>query len=162
MIKTPDILLFIHPAFGVFSILAAVWLLVEALNANENNKKRINWAAYNVVIWMILAWIFGGAWYVDYYPSEKAMILKGSWPFAHSFFMEVKEHLFFIPLILSLYLPIVATRNNLHSNTRARNMVIAICALIIIIALAIEGFGAVISEGSKIAFSEMSAVEGKK
>jgi hypothetical protein len=162
MIKTPDILLFIHPAFGIISILAAVWLLVEALNANENNKKRIHCAAYNVVGWMILAWIFGGQWYVEYYPSEKAMILKGSWPFAHTFFMEVKEHLFFIPLILSLYLPIVSTRNNLHSNAVARKMVIAICALIIIIALAIKGAGAVISEGSKISFSEMSAAEGQK
>lgn len=161
MTMTSDILLFMHPAFGVLSILSAVWLLVEALNANQNNKKRINLAAYNTVGWMILAWIAGGQWYVEYYPSEKAMILKGSWAFAHNFFMEVKEHLFFIPLLLSMYLPIVATRNNLHLNVVARKMVMTVCILIITISLAIELAGAVISEGSKISFSEINATEGQ-
>lgn len=159
---SPNISLLLHPAFGVLSILSSVWLLVEALNANENNKKRITYAAYNVAGWMILTWIFGGQWYVDYYPSEKAMILKGSWPFAHNFFMEAKEHLFFTPLILSLYVLIVSSRNNLHSNVVARQIVITVCALIITISLFMEGAGSVISQGSKISLSEMSVMEGQQ
>ena len=159
MNTTPDILLLLHPAFGVLSILSAVWLLVEALNASEANKKRINLAAYNVVGWMVLAWIAGGQWYVVFYPAEKAVILKGAWPFAHSFFMEVKEHLFFIPLILALYLPIVAVRNSLHVSGVARKLVITLCAMIIILSLTIEGAGAVIAEGAKIAYSQLSEVQ---
>jgi hypothetical protein len=55
-----------------------------------------------------LAWLLGGWYYVVFYHTDKALILKGPYPGAHSFFMETKEHLFFIPLILALYLPLVA------------------------------------------------------
>ena len=43
-----DIILFAHPTFGVLGILAAVWILVEALNASEANQGRIRLAAYAV------------------------------------------------------------------------------------------------------------------
>ena len=36
-----DIILFAHPTFGVLGIMAAVWILVEALNASEANQGRI-------------------------------------------------------------------------------------------------------------------------
>ncbi|HSR73444.1 MAG TPA: hypothetical protein VLL31_01245 [Sulfurovum sp.] len=155
----PNIFLFLHPAFGLFSILSAVWLFVETINANEANKKRIDIAAFNVVGWMLFAWIAGGQWYVVFYPAEKAMILKGAWPFAHSFFMEVKEHMFFIPLILALYLPIVAVRNSLHINDVARKMVMTLSLLIIVISLFIEGAGAVITQGAKISYHQACTVE---
>jgi len=41
-----DIILFSHPTFGVLGILAAVWLLVEALNASNANQARIRYAAF--------------------------------------------------------------------------------------------------------------------
>ena len=109
-----DFLIFIHPAFGILGILATVWLLVEALNANDTNNARLRKAAWSVAFLMLLTLLFGGQWYVVYYPVEKAVILHGPWPFAHNFFMEVKEHLFFIPLILALYLPIIVNRNKLN------------------------------------------------
>jgi len=40
-----DIILFAHPTFGVLGIMAAVWILVEALNASEANQGRIRLAA---------------------------------------------------------------------------------------------------------------------
>jgi hypothetical protein len=100
---------------------------------------------------LVLAWILGGYWYVHYYYAEKAVILKGPWPFAHNLFMETKEHLFFIPLILALYLPIVAGIN-LARNKSARAMVMVVSAFIVLNGLAIEGAGAVINYGAKIAF----------
>ena len=146
-----DIILFAHPTFGVLGIMAAVWILVEALNASEANQGRIRLAAYAVTICFIAAWILGGFWYVNYYYAEKAIILKGPWPFAHTLFMETKEHLFFIPLILVLYLPIVAARK-LASNAAARAMVMVVSAFIILNGLAIEGAGAIINYGAKVAF----------
>jgi hypothetical protein len=146
-----DIILFAHPTFGVLGILAAVWILVEALNASEANQRRIHLAAYTVTACVVAAWILGGYWYVNYYYAEKAIILRGPWPFAHSLFMETKEHLFFIPLILSLYLPIVAARK-LASNGAARAMVMVVSAFIILNGLAIEGAGAIINYGAKVAF----------
>jgi hypothetical protein len=153
-----DILLFAHPTFGVLGIMASVWVLVEALNASEANQGRIRIAAYTVAACIVCAWALGGYWYVNYYYAEKAIILKGPWPFAHNLFMETKEHLFFIPLVLALYLPIVAARK-LASNSAARAMVMVVAGFIILNALAIEGAGAVINHGAKIAFVH-SGVKG--
>lgn len=146
-----DIILFAHPTFGVLGIMAAVWILVEAINASEANQHRIRWAAYAVTICILGAWILGGFWYVNYYAPEKAIILKGPWPWAHDLFMETKEHLFFIPLILALYLPIVAARK-LAQNAAARTMVMVVATFIILNGLAIEGAGAIINYGVKVAF----------
>ena len=88
---------------------------------------------------------------MNYYYADKAIILKGPWPWAHSLFMETKEHLFFIPLILALYLPIVAARR-LASNAAARAMVMVVATFIILNGLAIEGAGALINYGVKVAF----------
>ena len=146
-----DIILFAHPTFGVLGILASGWILVEALNASETNQGRIRFAAYTVTACIIAAWVLGGFWYVNYYYAEKAIILKGPWPFAHTLFMETKEHLFFIPLILALYLPIVAARK-LASNAAARVMVMVVATFIIVNGLAIEGAGAIVNYGAKVAF----------
>lgn len=146
-----DIILFAHPTFGVLGILAAVWVFVEALNASEGNAARIRTAALAVAVFIGLAWVLGGYWYVNFYAPEKAIILKGPWPWAHNLVMETKEHLFFIPLILAFYLPL-ATRDKLFANTAARTMVLSVAALIALSGFAIEGGGAIINYGVKVAF----------
>jgi len=146
-----DIILFAHPTFGVLGILAAVWVFVEALNASEANQSRIRLAAILVAICIVLAWLLGGYWYTVFYAHEKAIILKGPWPWAHNFVMETKEHLFFIPLILALYLPIAAM-TNLARSSGARAVVMVVAAFIVLNGLAIEGAGALINYGVKVAF----------
>jgi hypothetical protein len=146
-----DIVLFAHPTFGVLAIMASVWLLVEALNASAENQRRIRLAAGAVTVCIVAAWLLGGFWYVNYYYADKAIILKGPWPWAHALFMETKEHLFFIVLILALYLPIVAAKQ-LASNAAARTMVMVVASLVILNSLAIEGAGAIINYGVKVAF----------
>ena len=144
------LILFAHPTFGVLGILAAVWVFVEAMNATDANAGRTRMAAAAVAVCIFAAYVLGGYWYTHFYAAEKAIILKGPWPWAHTFFMETKEHLFFIPLILALYLAMVA-RQKLVSNAPARAMVMSVSALIIMSGLAIEGAGAVINYGAKIA-----------
>jgi hypothetical protein len=146
-----NMILLAHPTFGVLGILAAVWVFVEALNASEANAARIRTAALAVAIFIALAWVLGGYWYVHFYGAEKAIILKGPWPWAHNLVMETKEHLFFIPLVLAFYLPIVA-RGKLFANTAARAMVLSVAALIALSGFAIEGGGALINYGVKVAF----------
>ena len=65
-----DLLLFAHPMFGVLGILASVWVFVETLNASESNQARIRTAALAVAVFIGLAWIFGGYWYVHFYAPE--------------------------------------------------------------------------------------------
>lgn len=146
-----DIILFAHPTFGVLGILAAVWVLVEALNATDANQARTRFFASVAMVCIVLAWILGGYWYTIYYAPEKAIILKGPWPWAHDIVMETKEHLFFIALILALFLPIAAAKN-LARNAAARTIVMVTAVFIILNGLAIEGAGAMINYGVKVAF----------
>ena len=145
-----DFAILIHPIFGMLGLLCAIWVFVETLNANEKNMKRIRLASFGVAGFIVLAWIFGGYWYVTFYGHEKALILKGPWPLAHSLFMEVKEHLFFVTLLLAIYLPVVSVRNSVANNALARKLILNVSGLIIVTTLMIEGAGAVISNGVKV------------
>lgn len=138
----------------------ALWVFVETLNAREGNAGRIRKAAVTVAVCMIVTWILGGYWYIHFYPFDKALILNGPWPFAHTLFMETKEHLFFITLILSFYLPIAAS-DKLYDNAVARKMVLCVAMLIVLTGLAIEGSGAVINHGAKVALLHETAGTGR-
>ena len=145
-----EIILLIHVLFGVGCILTAVWVFVDVLHAKETNLNRIRWLSRTSAIFMWLAFAIGGYWYVVFYPADKAIILQGPWPFAHSYFMETKEHLVIILLLLATYLPIAAS-NNLAANQEARRLVLWVAALIPLLGLMIEGHGAIISMGVKVA-----------
>lgn len=145
-----DVILLAHAAFGVTGCLAALWVFVEALNAQPANAVRIQVAALVAAVCMIGAWLCGGYWYLHFYPAERVLILNGPWPFAHNLFMETKEHLFFATAILAFLLPI-ATREKLYSNPSARKLVLSVAGLILFTGLSLEGAGAVIDHGVKIA-----------
>jgi hypothetical protein len=155
-ISTSDVILLAHAGFGVTGCLAAVWVFVEALNAQPGNAVRTQAAALVAALCMAGAWICGGYWYVHFYPPEKTLILAGPWPFAHNLFMETKEHLFFVTAILALLLPITA-RERLYSNSAARKVVLSVAGLIAITGLAVEGAGAVINHGVKVALMQSAS-----
>src|SRR3984957_16313704 len=156
-----DAILLAHATFGVLGTISALWAFVETLNAREENLQRIRTAALAAAICMVAAWILGGYWYLHFYPVERAMILKGPWPFAHNLFMETKEHLFLMTLILSFYLPIAA-RDRLYASPAARRMVMSVAILIVLTGLSIEGAGAIIDHGVKVALLRPSTAETPK
>lgn len=152
-----DILLFLHPTFGVLATVAAVWVFVEALNASEANQQRIWIGSLAVAGLFILTWFFAGWYYTVYYGhGDQLLIVKGPVPWAHGFFMETKEHLFFIPAILALFLPVVA-RVRISTSRAARSMVLVVTALIALNGLALEGAGAIINWGAKTALAQTVA-----
>jgi predicted membrane channel-forming protein YqfA (hemolysin III family) len=99
---------------------------------------------------MWISFLIGGYWYVVFYPADKAIIVKGPWPFAHEYFMETKEHLVIILLMLATYLPIAAS-NNLAANQEARRLVLWVAGITPLLGLMIEGHGAIIAMGVKVA-----------
>ncbi len=145
-----EIILMFHVLFGVGCIVTAVWLFVDVLHASETNLKRIRRLSRAAAAFMWLAFLIGGYWYVIFYPADKAIILKGPWPFAHSYFMETKEHLVVMLLLLVTYLPIAAS-NNLAANKEARRLVLWVTAVIALLGLMVEGHGAIIAMGVKVA-----------
>ena len=144
-----NIILLIHPALGGIAILAALWVFVDTLNASEASLSRIRNVSILCSVLMWLTYILGGYWYVLHYAPEKAIIKAGPWPFAHGFFMETKEHVFLMLLLLATYLPIV-TSNNLAKSKSAKKLVLWVAGLIVPISLSMEGSGAIISIAVKI------------
>ncbi len=136
----------VHVLFGVLGIILAVALLVYVLNASEKNIPRIKSLSLWTALSMILSYIIGGWWYVVHYASERDVIRAGAWKWAHTFFMEFKEHFFFALLFLSILLPIIAYRNDLMVLENRRLMVLVV-SLVVLIGLVVDGSGAVISRG---------------
>jgi len=145
-----EVILMAHVLFGMLCIVGGVWLFVDVLHANEANQGRIRTMSIAVAILMWLAYLVGGYWYLTFYAADKAIILKGPWPFAHSFFMEMKEHVAIMLLLLVTYLPIVAASNT-AVNKGARKLVLWVVGLIVLIGVAIDGAGAIIGIGAKVA-----------
>ena len=136
-----------HVALGVIGIMFAVALFVDVLNVNEGNIERIKKLSLAVAVLIVLAYIIGGYWYVVYYGHDRDIIKAGQWPWAHNYFMEVKEHLFFVMLLLGIYLPIAVYRNAPLMEKEKRCLVLGICALIVVLGFFMEGAGGIIGKG---------------
>ena len=144
-----DVVLMTHVLFGMLCIVTSVWVFVDVLNASEANQARIKGLSIAVPVFMWLAYLIGGYWYVVFYSTDKALILKGPWPFAHEFFMEMKEHVVLMLLLLATYLPIAAS-SNLFVNKSSRSVVLWVAGLIALIGMAMDGSGAIIGMGAKV------------
>ena len=145
-----ELVLMLHPTFGVLALVASVWVFVDTLNASEANTGRIRTVSILTAVLMWLTYIVGGYWYVVYYGGDKAIIKAGPWPFAHAFFMETKEHLFLMLLMLATFLPIAAFSDIVRKRA-TRLTVLWSSALVALMVLAMEGEGAFISMGAKVA-----------
>jgi hypothetical protein len=139
-----------HPALGLLVLLASLCLFVDALNVSRSNMAGIRGLSLFDAVVMWATFIVVGYWYVVHYLAEKAFILKGPWPFAHEFCMESKEHLIIMALLLTTFLP-VAARSNLVGKRGARNLLLSVTGLIVLITVIAEGMGGIISMGSKMA-----------
>ncbi|HEY5041889.1 MAG TPA: hypothetical protein VIK53_07785 [Verrucomicrobiae bacterium] len=143
-----ELILLAHVGFGVGCLVTTLWVFVDVLNVSEANQGRIRKMSCAAAVFMWLAFFIGGYWYVFFYAADKAIILKGPWPFSHHFFMETKEHLVIILLMLATYLPIAAA-GHLAANKDARRVVLWVAGMMVLLALMMEGDGAIIAMGVK-------------
>jgi len=145
-----------HVLFGVLGIMLAVALFVDVLNVSEKNISRIRTLSLSTAVSMVLSYIIGGWWYVVHYAPERDIIRAGAWRWAHTFFMEWKEHVFFILLFLSILLPIIAYRNDL-TVPQNRKLLLVTTLLVVLVGLAIDGAGAIIARGVIMGYMERVA-----
>jgi hypothetical protein len=143
-----ELILMTHVFFGVACLVTTLWVFVDVLNVSAGNLPRIRTMSRAAAVFMWLGFIVAGYWYVTAYSADKAIILKGPWPYAHNFFMETKEHLVIILLMLATYLPVVCA-NHLPANQDARRVALWVAGLAVLLALLSEGEGAVIAMGVK-------------
>lgn len=145
-----NLILMLHATFGLFFILVSLWIFVDVVNINEGNAARVRSLSLGVAALMWLAYLIGGYWYVTSYGAERELILKGPWPFAHNFFMETKEHVILMLVLLATFLPILSSNDILHSKG-VRSVMLWVTGLMIVIGISMEGAGAIISMGAKLA-----------
>lgn len=138
-----------HVLFGVLCMVGSVWLFVDVLHVTAANQSRIRKLSLGIAALMWLGYFVAGYWYVTFYGADKAVILKGPWPFAHNFFMETKEHVVIVLLLLATYLPLAAA-NDLVANREARKLVLWVAGLVALTALLAEGMGGIIAMGVKV------------
>ena len=144
-----EFILMAHVLFGVACLVTTVWVFVDVLNVTEANLNRIRRLSSAAAAFKWIAFLIAGYWYMSFYPADKAVILKGSWPFAHNFFMETKEHLAILLLLLATYLPIVAA-GDLVGSKAARRVVLWVAGMVALLALLMESEGAIIAMGVKV------------
>jgi hypothetical protein len=93
-----DIILYLHIIVGLSLIVLPIVILLQI-------QKKSAWLKSLSAITAGLSWLLlplSGKLYLTFYPATKTLIKAGAWPWAHSIFMETKEH-------WGLLLPIIAT-----------------------------------------------------
>ncbi|OGA48917.1 MAG: hypothetical protein A3F74_18560 [Betaproteobacteria bacterium RIFCSPLOWO2_12_FULL_62_58] len=140
-----EVFLFVHPAFGVLGVLAALWVYVEAYKLDEKRLRRMKVASLVVAGFMLLTWFSGGLWDSFFYEADRAVMEKGSWALVGDTTMELKEHLFVVVLLLALYLPILTFATDLRRDESTRLSTLTVSALIVLLGLAMDGAGVILA-----------------
>lgn len=103
ILANKPVLIGLHLAFAIIGIDLFLWLAGEIIS-NPAKRARMVLVSGLGFISFVIAWIYGGFYYVNYYGSlVKPVIKAGSAPWAHSVAMESKEHIFL------LIIPMAAT-----------------------------------------------------
>jgi hypothetical protein len=144
------VILMLHPMLGVLFILANVWIFADSLQLGPGNKGRVVKLCFLSAILMWLTYLIGGYWYVVYFAADKKIILGGPWPAAHTFFMEMKEHVLLMLVLLATYLPIAAKEKQPVAGAE-RSILLWVSGLNVLLGLVMDGAGAIISMGAKVA-----------
>ena len=93
-----DLVLYLHIIIGLSLVALAIAILLQ-IKTKSSWLKPLS-AAASLLSWLLL--IPSAVLYIVFYPATKTLIKAGSWPWAHSVFMETKEH-------WGLLLPVIAT-----------------------------------------------------
>lgn len=103
ILANKPVLIGLHLGLAILGIDLFLWLAGEII-ANSAKRFRMKWVAGVGLVSFILAWFYGGYYYVTYYGTlVKPVIKAGLAPWAHAVAMESKEHIFL------LIIPMAAT-----------------------------------------------------
>jgi hypothetical protein len=94
-----DIALYLHIILGALAVVLPLLILLEMKKKDSKLIKPLSMLAALASWLMILP---AGYLYLIFYPATKTLINAGSWPWAHSIFMETKEH-------WGIMVPVIAT-----------------------------------------------------
>lgn len=141
------ILLISHIFLGLAGIIAsyAVWV---GLLKKQISVKFLRISSLIALISFLLSWLTGGYYYAIYYgKAVRNAIKSGPYPWAHSIFMEAKEHIFFfIPFLAAVIFIIFYYLNDgIETDTQFKKAVVFLSGLTTILGIIITLSGLIIS-----------------
>lgn len=140
-------LLIIHVISGILGVIALYAVLISLIKSALNLEWLRQASLWGVVL-LILSWLTGGYYYATYYGAKvKPVIVKGSYPWAHTVFMEAKEHIFlFLPFLsLAIFLALWLLGERLEINANLKRALIFLTGLATSLGVIVTLFGVIIS-----------------
>lgn len=136
-----------HIAFGLVGFIATYATLMVLLK-REPSIKMLRVTSVTAFLSYLVSWLASGYYYVLKYGADVKPIVKdGNNPWAHSFFMETKEHVFLLLPILTFMLALIffLRGDEVASKGKMKQVVIYITVLTAILTLIITASGILVS-----------------
>lgn len=103
-------------------------------------------AAWVSVVLLFVSWVTGAYYYVVHYGTAvKPRILASGYPWAHSFFMEAKEHVFILMPFLVIIFALGAHTLRRAENPMLKRALTFLGAFVLILGIFITASGIIIS-----------------
>lgn len=138
----------VHAFFGEVGSLSYLWVSFELLNPSKAGMVRARWLSLIGLIFLLIAWMVGGFYYLGPYQSSVKPILKaGPYPWAHVIGMETKEHIFlFLPFVAFFVFTALAQQgSNLINDGKSRIGLLVTSTLLFTLGMSMAGFGYLIT-----------------
>ncbi len=141
------LLLSSHVVFGVLGIAAFYAVLLQLLK-QKRSIRFLKISSISGVILLVLSWLTGGYYYATYYgKAVRAVIKAGKYSWAHTVFMEAKEHIFlflpFLAVVVAIVLHTQAYR--LETDARLKKQLTWLTGILVVLGIIITLAGAIIS-----------------
>lgn len=138
-------LLISHIIFGLAGTVLAIALLIAFIKS-DTALRYLRGISLSLFLSFLFAWITGGYYYVLYYGQNVRPLVKaGQTPWAHSIFMETKEHIFLILPILSAVMMIIIWFLGREEIEKIKKDLRSAAILLTVLSVAIALMGATIS-----------------
>lgn len=137
----------LHVIVGMIGVIAyaGVWM---SLLKQRPPVRFLRWSSAVGFVSFITSWFVGGYYYAIYYGvAAKPVILKGSYPWAHSFFMEAKEHIFlFLPFLsAAVLIALFMAGERLETEVSLKRALTWLAGVIVVLGIIMAFSGIVIS-----------------
>lgn len=140
-------LLAIHVIIGMTGVIAFAGVWMNMLKS-KLSMKFLTWSSAVGFVAFITSWFTGGYYYAIYYGAvAKPIILKGNYPWAHSFFMEAKEHIFlFLPfLAAALFIALLLLGERIEAEASLKKALTWLAGIIVVLGIIMALSGVIIS-----------------
>lgn len=145
--------IFLKTFFALHVIIAMIGVIAYAgvwmnLLKQKLPVRFLQWSSAVGFVSFIISWFAGGYYYAIYYgAAAKPVILKGNYPWAHTFFMEAKEHIFlFLPFLsAAMFITLFMAGGHLETEAPLKKALAWLAGVIAVLGIILAVSGVIIS-----------------